>query len=41
MKRLGKDLFAFDIGEYPRNINAMMDHRVVREQFITYEKKGR
>jgi hypothetical protein len=41
MKRLGKDLFAFDIGEYPRNINAMMDHRVVREPFITYEKKGR
>jgi len=41
MKRLGKDLFAFDIGEYPRNINAMMAHRVVRESFITYEKKGR
>lgn len=39
LKRLGKDLFAFDIGEYPMNINAMMDHRVVRESFITYEKK--
>ncbi len=39
MKRLGKDLFAFDKGQYPMNINEQMAHRVVRESFITYEKK--
>lgn len=38
-KRLGKDLFAFDMGEYPMNINAMMDSRVERQSFIAYEKK--
>ena len=38
-KRLGKDLFAFDKGTYPIDVNTRMDHRVVRESFITYEKK--
>jgi hypothetical protein len=41
MKRLGKDLFAFDMGQYPLDINAQMAQRVVRESFITYEKKRR
>jgi len=39
MKRLGKDLFAFDKGQYPVDINTYMDHRVVRESFIAYENK--
>ncbi|MGC9325580.1 MAG: inverse autotransporter beta domain-containing protein [Desulfomonilia bacterium] len=38
-KRMGKDLFTFDKGQYPLDINAQMDQRVVREYFITYEKQ--
>jgi hypothetical protein len=37
MERLGEDLFKFEKGEYPLNVNALLDHRVVREPFITYE----
>ena len=39
MKRLGKDLLRFDRGTYPVDIKGQMDQRVVRERFITYEKK--
>ena len=39
LERLGEDLFKFDRGSYPLNVNALLDHRVVRERFITYEKK--
>jgi len=39
MQRLGKDLFALSFGEYPRDVKSQMAHRVVREDFITYEKK--
>ncbi|HNY65511.1 MAG TPA: inverse autotransporter beta domain-containing protein [Deltaproteobacteria bacterium] len=38
MKRLGEDLFRFDRGQYPLNVNSQLDHRVVREPFITYEQ---
>ena len=41
MKRLGEDLFSFDKGQYPVNVNTLLDHRVVREPFITYEQGGR
>jgi len=41
MRRLGKDLFSFDKGTYPLDVRTSMDQRVVRERFITYEKKGR
>lgn len=37
MERLGKDIFKFERGEYPANVNSMLDNRVVREPFITYE----
>ena len=39
--RLGKDLFAFDRGEYPMDIRSRMDNRVMREEFITFEHKKR
>lgn len=39
MERLGEDLFKFEKGQYPVNVNTMLDHRVVREPFITYEHK--
>ncbi|HQO81166.1 MAG: hypothetical protein GXY28_10110 [Bacteriovoracaceae bacterium] len=39
MERLGEDLFKFEQGQYPLNVNAQLDHRVVREPFITYENK--
>lgn len=41
MKRLGEDLFSFDRGQYPVNVSTQLDHRVVRERFITYEQGGR
>lgn len=37
MKRLGEDLFRFEKGGYPVNVNSRLDHKVVREPFITYE----
>ncbi|HHO74998.1 MAG TPA: hypothetical protein ENN05_01040 [Deltaproteobacteria bacterium] len=39
MRRLGKDLFAFNKGQYPIDINTYMGHRVVRESSIAYENK--
>jgi len=39
MKRLGKDLFRFTKGMYPQDIRSYMDHSVVRQHWITYEKK--
>lgn len=39
LQRLGKDLFAFNFGEYPVAVKNQMAHRVVREDFITYERK--
>lgn len=39
--RLGKDLFAFDPGEYPLDVRNRMDSRVMREEFITFEHKRR
>jgi hypothetical protein len=39
--RLGRDLFAFNRGEYPVEIRNQMDNRVVREEFITFEHKRR
>lgn len=39
--RLGKDLFAFTLGEYPLDVKTQMDHRVMREEFITFEHKRR
>jgi len=39
MKKLGKDLFSYMHGTYPRDLGSYMDDRVVRERFITYEKK--
>ena len=39
MKRLGKELFTFNKGQYPAEINTYMDHRVVRESSIAYENK--
>jgi len=38
MSRLGKDLFSFQRGSYPREVNAQMADRVVREQFIAIER---
>jgi len=40
LQRLGKDLFAFNPGEYPLDVRNQMDHRVVREDFITFENKA-
>jgi len=37
MERLGQDLFKFERGTYPVNVNSRLDNRVVREPFITYE----
>jgi len=39
MRRLGKDIFKMSRGQYPLDMNSQMDNRVVRERFITYEKK--
>ncbi len=39
MKKLGKDLFRFTPGTYPKDLSSYMDNRVVRQHFITYEKK--
>ena len=39
MKRLGKDLLEFNPGQYPADIRSQLDHKVVREEFITYENK--
>ncbi len=39
MRRLGKDLLAFDKGTYPVLVNDQLDRGVERERFITYEKK--
>ncbi|HPI92505.1 MAG TPA: inverse autotransporter beta domain-containing protein [Deltaproteobacteria bacterium] len=39
--RIGKDLFAFDVGGYPVDIRNQMDSRVMREEFITFEHKRR
>jgi hypothetical protein len=41
MERLGEDLFKFDRGQYPVNVNSQLDHPVVREPFITYEHNCR
>lgn len=41
MKRLNEDLFKFDKGQYPLNVNSQLDHRVVREPFITFEQEKR
>jgi hypothetical protein len=41
LQRLGKDLLAFNYGEYPLNVKSQMDHRVMREDFITFENKKR
>jgi hypothetical protein len=38
-QRLGKDLFAANPGVYPVPIRSQMDHKVVREEFITFENK--
>jgi hypothetical protein len=40
LNRLGKDLFAFNPGEYPLSVRSQMDHKVVREEFITFENKS-
>lgn len=39
MRRLGKDLFEFEKGDYPLDIRSQMDHKIMREEFITYENK--
>jgi hypothetical protein len=39
MRRLGEDLFRFDKGEYPLNVNSQLAHRVMREPFITFEQQ--
>jgi hypothetical protein len=39
LNRLGKDLMAFNPGTYPISVNSRMDHKVMREEFITYENK--
>ncbi len=39
LNRLGKNLLAFNPGNYPLSVNAQMDHKVMREEFITYENK--
>jgi hypothetical protein len=39
MSRLGKDLWRFDRGKYPVDINSQMDRRVSRERFIAIEKR--
>jgi hypothetical protein len=41
LQRLGKDLLAFNYGEYPLDVKSQMDHRVMREDFITIENKRR
>lgn len=41
LQRLGKDLLAFNYGEYPLDVKSQMDHRVMREDFITFENKRR
>ena len=41
LQRLGKDLWAFNYGEYPLDVKSQMDHRVMREDFITFENKKR
>jgi|GEM_PF-407655 len=40
MKNLGMDLFKFAPEKYPIDTSQYMDHRVVRQNFITYEKKS-
>jgi len=40
LSRLGKDLMAFNPGTYPLSLGAQMDHKVMREEFITYENKN-
>lgn len=39
MRRLGKELFAFDRGTYPRELGDLMGARIERERFITFERK--
>lgn len=39
LQRLGKDLLSFNFGEYPTDVKSQMAHRVMREDFITYERK--
>jgi hypothetical protein len=39
LNRLGKDLFAINPGEYPTPVQSQMDHKVMREEFITFENK--
>jgi hypothetical protein len=39
MSRMGKDLWRFDRGKYPVDINSQMDRRVSRERFIAIEKR--
>jgi hypothetical protein len=41
MKRLGRDLLEFNPGQYPVDIRSQLDHKVVREEFITFENKRR
>ncbi len=41
LQRLGKDLLAFNYGEYPLDVKSQMDHHVMREGFITFENKRR
>ena len=44
MDRLGQnigDLFKFERGQYPVNVQTFLDHPVVREPFITYEHNYR
>jgi len=40
-QRLGKDMFVFNYGKYPLEVRSQMDHRVVREDFITFENKAK
>jgi hypothetical protein len=40
LNRLGKDLMAFSPGTYPLSVTGQMDHKVMREEFITYEIKN-
>ncbi len=41
MSRMDDDLFKFDMGQYPVNVNNLLDHKVMREPFITIEKADR
>lgn len=36
---MGKNAFVFNPGSYPLDVRTQMDHKVMREEFITYEIK--